>query len=327
VVDLVNTLTAPAPLTLSVVSTLYNSEPCIEQFCTRVSEAARSFGGEYEIILVDDGSPDRSREMAIARSLADPHIRVIELSRNFGHHKAIMTGLAHARGELVFLIDSDLEEDPAWLGSFHDRMQRDGADVVYGVQSRRKGSLVERATGALYYATLNSMLEFPIPRNVITARLMTARYVSQLIRHRDREVCLAALWVMTGFRQVAITVEKKDRGASTYGIGKRLAIVVNAVTSFSNRPLVYIFYLGVFIMVTAAVAGAVLIWFVLFHGVGVGVAGWPSLVISVWFLGGMTIFCLGVIGMYLSKVFMETKDRPYTVIRAYHPEIVDRDHD
>jgi putative glycosyltransferase len=206
-------------------------------------------------------------------------------------------------------------------------MTKTGAQILWECLERENVTHVFGYPGGAILPAYDAMLEFPIPRNVITARLMTARYVSQLIRHRDREVCLAALWVMTGFRQVAITVEKKDRGASTYGIGKRLAIVVNAVTSFSNRPLVYIFYLGVFIMVTAAVAGAVLIWFVLFHGVGVGVAGWPSLVISVWFLGGMTIFCLGVIGMYLSKVFMETKDRPYTVIRAYHPEIVDRDHD
>jgi putative glycosyltransferase len=319
------TALAPPPLRLSVVATLYNSEPYVEQFYQRASEAARSFGGEYEIILVDDGSPDRSREMAIALSRRDAHLRVIELSRNFGHHKAMMTGLAHARGTLVFLIDSDLEEDPAWLGSFYDRMRQEGADVVYGIQSRRKGSLTERLSGALYYATLNSMLEFPLPRNVTTARLMTARYVSQLIRHRDREVCLAALWVMTGFHQIGITVDKKNRGASSYPIGKRLAIVVNAVTSFSNRPLVYIFYLGAFIMVTATLAATLLIWRVLFHGVGV--AGWPSLVVSVWFLGGTTIFCLGVIGMYLSKVFMETKDRPYTVIRAYHPDVVDRGDD
>jgi putative glycosyltransferase len=308
-------------LALSVVSTLYNSELVVQQFYESASEAARSFGGEYEIILVDDGSPDRSRDLAIALARTDAHVRVIELSRNFGHHKAMMTGLAHARGGLVFLIDSDLEEDPAWLASFHDTMRREDTDVVYGVQSRRKGSLTERLSGALYYATLNSMLDFPLPRNVTTARLMTARYVSQLIRHRDREVCLAALWVMTGFKQVAITVEKRNRGASTYGLGKRLAIVVNAVTSFSNRPLVYIFYLGAFIMLTATFAGAILIWRVLFHGVGV--AGWPSLAVSVWFLGGTTIFCLGVIGMYLSKVFVETKERPYTVIRAYYPDAVE----
>jgi putative glycosyltransferase len=130
---------------------------------------------------------------------------------------------------------------------------------------------------------------------------------------------------MTGFKQVPITMEKQDHGGTTYGLGRRLSVLVNAVTSFSNRPLVLIFYLGSFIMLTAAFAGTFLIWRVLRHGVAV--AGWPSLVVSVWFLGGVTIFSLGVIGMYLSKVFTETKDRPYTVVRAYYPDLGEREHD
>jgi len=312
---------------LSIVSTLYNSEQYVDDFCRRAADAARALGDDYEIILVDDGSPDRSRERAIARSRIDLHVRVIELSRNFGHHKAMMTGLTHARGELVWLIDSDLEEDPAWLVLFHETLEREHADVVYGVQARRHGTVFDRIAGSVFYATLNSMLEFPLPRNVMTARLMTARYVSQLIRHRDREVCLAALWVITGFRQVPIAVQKGRRAtAPSYSLAARVAVLVNAITSFSNRPLVYIFYLGCFIMATALAAAAYLVWRVIFHGVGV--AGWPSVIVSVWFLGGTTIFCLGVIGIYLSKVFMETKDRPYTVIRACHPdEAIERVHD
>src|SRR5262249_7665357 len=303
---------------LSIVTTLYKSEPYVEEFHRRMTGAASGLTDDYEIVMVDDGSPDRSLETALRLAATDRRLRVLELSRNFGHHKAIMTGLAHARGDLVFLIDSDLEEDPGWLPMFYASMRGEGADVIYGMQERRSGSLGERLAGALYYATINSMLEFPIPRNVMTVRLMTARYVSQLVRHRDREVCLAALWVMTGFRQIPVPVTKGRRGTSTYSLRKRISVVVNAVTSFSNRPLVYIFYLGAVIMATATLAAAVLVWFVLFHGVGV--AGWPSLVISVWFLGGTTIFCLGVIGMYLSKVFIETKDRPYTVVRARYPD-------
>jgi len=303
---------------LSVVTTLYKSERYIEEFHRRMTAAASELTDDYEIVMVDDGSPDQSLETALRLARRDRRLRIVELSRNFGHHKAIMTGLAHATGDLVFLIDSDLEEDPAWLSMFHATMRSEAADVIYGVQARRQGSLGDRLTGALYYATINSMLEFPIPRNVMTVRLMTARYVSQLVRHRDREICLAALWVMTGFRQIPVSVTKVSRGTSTYSFRKRVSVVVNAVTSFSNRPLVYIFYMGAAIMVTATLAAAILAWLVLFHGYGV--AGWPSLVISVWFLGGTTIFCLGVIGMYLSKIFIETKDRPYTVVRARYPD-------
>jgi putative glycosyltransferase len=316
----------PAPVDLSIVTTLYRSEPFVEEFCRRAMAAAATRGVTFEIILVNDGSPDRSVDNAIALSSANASIRVIDLSRNFGHHKAIMTGLAYARGKRVFLIDSDLEESPEWLSDFWQQMETSGADVVYGVQATRKGGLFERISGAIFYATFNLLLEFPLPRNVVTARLMTDRYVRQLVRHRDREVCLAALWVITGFAQVGLPVVKRERrSAATYGFADRVAVMVNAITSFSSKPLVYVFYLGCLIMTMAAVAGGYLVWRVLFHGVAV--SGWPSLIVSVWFLGGTTIFCLGVIGMYISKVFMETKERPYTVVRASYPATMERLHD
>ena len=302
------------PVKLSIVTTLYKSSPYVREFHRRVSEAAVALTSDYEMIFVNDGSPDDALEIALSLYRADPRVRVIVLSRNFGHHKAIMTGLARARGELVFLIDSDLEEEPAWLGQFHDVLKRTQSDVVYGVQVRRKGGLVERASGALYYMSFNLLLEMPIPRNVVTARLMTRRYVASLVQHRDREINLAALWMSTGFVQVPVAVAKLSRGGTTYTMRRRLSVVINAITSFSNRPLIYIFYLGGTIILTSFVYGTYLVWTTL-HG-GVGIPGWASLIVSIWFLGGVTIFCVGVIGIYLAKVFMETKQRPYTVVRA-----------
>lgn len=315
-----------ATVDLSIVATLYRSEQFVDEFCWRAIAAAMATGQSFEIILVNDGSPDGSAAKAIALSQRDPRIRVVDLSRNFGHHKAIMTGLAYARGERVFLLDSDLEEEPEWLAAFLQQAAATSADVVYGVQESRKGGLVERVTGAIFYGTFNAMLEFPLPRNVVTARLMTRRYVAQLVRHRDRELCLAALWVITGFTQVGLAVKKGIRDSRpAYAFADRVAVMVNAITSFSSKPLVYIFYLGCTIMALAATAAAYLFYRVMFHGVAV--AGWPSLIVSVWFLGGTTIFCLGVIGMYVSKVFMETKDRPYTIVRASYPPDLERVHD
>jgi putative glycosyltransferase len=145
---------------------------------------------------------------------------------------------------------------------------------------------------------------------------MTRRYVASLGQHLERELTLAALWVITGFVQVPVEVNKKSRGASAYTLRHRIAVFVNAVTSFSNRPLVYIFYIGSAIMALSMAYGAVLIWQAS-HG-EVGVPGWASLIVSIWFLGGVMIFCLGVIGVYLSKVFIETKQRPYTIIRELY---------
>jgi len=299
---------------LSIVTTLYESASFVGEFYNRMCAAAMSLTPSFEIIFVNDGSPDDSLERAIELHRRDARVRVIDLSRNFGHHKAIMTGLQHAAGELVFLIDADLEEDPRWLGEFHATLLRTGADVVYGVQKRRKGGLFERATGNLYYAVFNAFLEHPIPRNIVTVRLMSRRYVSQLVRHRDREMCLAGLWVITGFVQVPLVVAKHQRGGHAYRAGQRVSVMVNALTSFSNRPLVFIFYIGSALMLVSTTAAVYMAVRALRHGISV--PGWASLVVSVWFLGGMTIFCIGVIGIYLSKVFMETKDRPYTVVRA-----------
>jgi len=298
---------------LSVVTSLYNSSAFIAEFHARTTESAARLTSDYEIVLVNDGSPDRSLELAIELAERDPHVRVIDLSRNFGHHKALMTGLARARGELVFLIDSDLEEDPAWLAQFHAALTAAGGDVVYGVQAARKGGWFERATGALFYRVFNHLLTHPIPANVITARLMTRRYVRALVRHRDQEICLAGLWQITGFDQRPLVVNKRRGASSSYTLRRRLSAFVNAITSFSNRPLIYIFQIGVAVMLLSIVAGVVLMYESLSGQVGV--PGWASLMVSMWFLGGLTIFCLGVIGIYVAKVFTETKERPYTVVR------------
>jgi putative glycosyltransferase len=299
---------------LSVVTSMYRSAGFLDEFHARTVKAIAAITSSYEIVFVNDGSPDDSLAAALRLRERDPRVRIIDLSRNFGHHKALMTGLAHARGDLVFLIDCDLEEEPEWLLRFHEVMTRTGADVVYGRQAARKGNVIERASGAIFFGLINRMLSTPIPANVVTARLMTRRYVQALVRHRDQEIFLAGLWVITGFDQQAVEVVKGSRGDSSYTIRRRVSVLVSAVTSFSNRPLIYIFYLGTAVMLLSLAAAGVLTVRALNDGIGV--PGYASLMVSVWFLGGLTIFCVGIIGVYLAKVFTEAKDRPYTVVRA-----------
>ena len=301
---------------LSIVTTLYYSAPYVEEFYRRASAAAKQMTSNYELIFVDDGSPDKSLGLALSLYASDPQVRVIELSRNFGHHRAIMTGLEHAKGDLVFLLDSDLEEAPELLQQFYAEMQTTGADVAYGVQHSRRGKLFERMTGDLFYLIFNTLSPFPIPANAITARLMKRQYVRALVQHKDREICLSALYAITGFRQVALKVKKGHKGKTTYGLVRRGSALVDAITSFSNRPLVFIFYVGSAVVTVSAVAGTALILRVLFFGPFL--PGWASLMVSLWFLGGLMIFCIGIVGMYLSRVFSETKERPYTIIRQLH---------
>ena len=297
---------------LSIVATLYNSSRYIEEFCRRAADAARQLAGnEYEIILVNDGSPDDSLNVAIQLSEVDPHLVVVDLSRNFGHHKAMMAGLSYALGEKIFLIDVDLEESPEWLLNFSAQMEQEQSDVVYGVQKSRKGGWFEKLSGEIYYWLLNLMLSMDHPKNITTARLMTKRYVDALLLHKEREIVMSGLWLITGFDQRQQLVDKKSHSRTTYGFLRKLSHLVNIVTSFSNKPLVFIFFVGLSIFIGSLVYTLYLIVNqVFFH---ITVDGWTSIMVSVWFLGGMTILFIGVIGIYLSKIFSETKQRPLTI--------------
>ena len=302
---------------LSIVTTLYRSAPYIDAFHRRASLAASQLAGDsYEIILVNDGSPDDSLDRALCLSGADPRLIIIDLSRNFGHHKAIMTGLTHAKGELVFLIDSDLEEEPEWLTAYANEMQTNDADVVYGVQARRKGNWFERFTGNIFYSAFRGLTGLDLPDNLITARLMTRRYVQALIRHDEREIFLAGLWHITGFRQHPFTVKKHNTSETTYSIRSKIEILINSVTSFSNAPLRLIFYFGAFISLCSSLYLGYLVINWLF--MARPLSGWTSIMASVWLLGGMIISFLGVIGIYVAKIFSETKRRPYTIIRQIY---------
>jgi putative glycosyltransferase len=302
---------------LSIVATLYRSAPYIEEFYRRSSSVARQQAGEdYEIVLVNDGSPDDSLERAVALTEKDPHVVVVDLSRNFGHHKAMMTGLAHAKGQDVFLIDSDLEEEPEWLTGFAQQMNAEQCDVVYGVQARRKGNVFERWSGQWFYRFFRAFTGISLPENVVTARLMTRRYVDALLSHKEREVFMAGLWYITGFRQVPHHVLKHSTSETTYTFRRKMSLLVNSVTSFSNAPLVSIFYIGVSISVLAIfyIAYLLIHWMFLARPL----SGWTSVMASIWLLGGMVISFIGVVGIYLSKIFSETKQRPYTIVRQIY---------
>ncbi len=303
---------------LSIVTTLYNSAPHLREFHARATAAARRLTDDYEIVMVDDGSPDDSLDVARRLVETDPRLRVIELSRNFGHHPAIMAGLEHSRGDLVFLIDSDLEEAPELLEEFHERLERAGADSVYGKQCHRRGGILERISGTAFYHLFNKLSGQPIPANGLTVRLMRRSYVDAVIAHEEREIFLAGLFAVAGFRQEAVEVTKGFKGRSDYDLRRKLAHTLRAVTSFSDRPLQIVAGLGFLLLFVSGVALLAIVWMKLF--LGMKAPGYASLMVSVWFLGGMTIFSVGLVGLYLGRVFVEVKRRPSTVVRSVHEQ-------
>jgi len=302
---------------LSIVSTLYKSTRFIREFHARVSRVAAELAGDdYEILFVNDGCPENSLGVALEVVREDKHVVVVDLSRNFGHHKAMMAGLGEAKGELVFLIDSDLEEEPEQLLNFSQVMKEEACDVVYGVQGSRKGRWFERWSGALFYSIFDRITYIKHPRNLVTMRLMTRRYVDALLRFGEQEMVISCLWVITGFKQCAQIVTKFKRGGTSYSLAARFRHAVNAVTSFSAAPLLLIFYSGLGIFCIALMYSLYLACLRIVSAQPVD--GWTSLIVSVWFLGGLIILFLGVIGVYISKVFMETKRRPLSIIREVY---------
>ncbi len=301
---------------LSIVSTLYRSSPFVAEFHRRVAAAASLLTDDWELVLVNDGSPDDSLDVALGIQREDPRVVIVDLSRNFGHHKALLTGLAHARGELIFLLDSDLEEDPELLATFQDRLAETEADVVYGVQARRKGGKFEQASGAAFYVLFNLLSDHALPHNILTVRLMRRRYVDSLLRYGETELFLGGIMHSIGYHQVAVPVRKHDKRSTTYSLARRIALLVTAVTSFSSKPLEYIFKLGLCITGVSIIYGSTVLWQYLHHGVGI--SGWTSVVLSVWMLGGLNFMFLGVLGIYVAKMFNETKHRPMVIVRQVH---------
>ena len=202
---------------LSIVTTLYLSESYINQFYKRLLNTITNLNiVNYEIIFVDDHSPDNSLNLACEIAKKDNQVRVIELSRNFGHHKAMMTGLKNASGDKIFLIDSDLEEKPEYLKNFISAMNENDSDVVFGVQDKRKGKRFERLTGKIFWKSLKKITGLPFKENQSTIRLMKKSYVDALTLHNEHELFIAGLWLITGFKQDSIYISKSYRNKSTY---------------------------------------------------------------------------------------------------------------
>lgn len=307
---------------LTVVSTLYNSARYLDEFVRRMSAAASAVTDDFEIILVNDGSPDTSIDIALGFHASDPRIKVVDLSRNFGHHKAVMAGLSFSSGRYIFLIDCDLEESPELLSDFYHKLaNQDSVDVYYGVQKKRKGGLVERIGGEFFYRLFNMMSKLKLPKGPLTVRIMTQRYVKALICHTEEELFLAGLFESTGFRQEQITVNKSGRKTTSYSFWKRLRLMVAGITSFSSFPLYISFYVGNVISLAALSYAAYLAIRKIFSP-GMIIEGWTSLMISVWFLGGVILISCGMIGLYLSRVYHEVKRRPNFIVRqdyGFHP--------
>lgn len=297
---------------------MYRSRPYLETFLAECLTVLQRLGcDDFEIVLVNDGSPDDSLAYALSRRADLPQLVVVDLSRNFGHHCAMHAGLRVARGRQVFLIDCDLEVPPAVMAEMEAKRQASGADLVYGYQEARKGGWFEQFSGSIFWRGFNLLSEVKVPENVLTERVMTRRFVDALLSLGDHNLFLGGMMSWTGYLQLGLPVAKKQRdGQSTYTLLKRLQLMVNAVSSFSSRPLLWLFNAGMVIMAASLAYSTYLVVRKLVFGDAL--LGFTSLMTMMAMSLGITTTGIGLVGIYLGKVFNQVQNRPPYIIRDIH---------
>jgi putative glycosyltransferase len=303
---------------LSIVTTSFQSSSTIGSFIERIHTAANKLPVSYELIIVEDGSTDDSKNRIIQLLPAYKNMKLIELSRNFGHHQAILMGLEQARGKHVFLIDSDLEEAPELLTSFYGEILESNVDVVYGVSNKYGTDKSAQFLSNTFWTFFRRYTKLKIPKGICTVRIMTQEYVKSLLLHKEVNVFLAGLWEVTGFIQKPFEVTRVYKGTTNYTFGKRLDLALTSLISFSGRPLRLIALSGASIVLFAT-----LMLFVLLGRhfiVGDSPQGWLSVITVIILVGGVQILSIGMVAIYVASILEEVKARPRAIIANIWPK-------
>jgi dolichol-phosphate mannosyltransferase len=298
---------------LSVVAPVYDEEALVEEFYTRVCSALD--GLRFELVLVDDGSADRTPEILESLAENDPRVRVVYLSRNFGHQTALTAGLDHARGDAVVMLDADLQDPPELIQTMLDHW-RGGCDVVYAVREQRQGeSRFKLGTARWFYRLFDKLAQVELQHNSGDFRLLDRRALDALLSMRERNRFLRGMTVWVGYRQAAVPYRRDPRyaGETKYTVGKMLRFSLDAISSFSHRPLQLATLLGFLISTLAFIAIPVV---VVLRILGSYLPGFSALTIVVLLLGGIELIAIGIIGEYVGRIYDEVKGRPLYVVRA-----------
>ena len=298
---------------LSVVAPVYNEQELLEAFYTRVCSALELL--RFELVLVDDGSSDGTPELLDRLAANDPRVRVVYLSRNFGHQTALTAGLDHARGDAVVMLDADLQDPPELIPTMLEHW-RAGCDVVYAVRELREGeSRFKLSTARWFYKLFGKLAQVELEPNSGDFRLLDRRALDALLSMRERSRFLRGMTVWVGYRQAAVPYRRDSRtaGETKYTLAKMLRFSLDAISSFSHRPLQLATLLGFIISTVAFIAIPVVI---ALRITGSYLPGFGSITIAVLLLGGIQLISIGIIGEYVGRIYDEVKGRPLYLVRA-----------
>jgi glycosyltransferase involved in cell wall biosynthesis len=303
---------------LSVVAPMYNEEENIDYFFETLLPVLNRLEMTYEIICVDDGSTDGTWKKLLACHQAEPRIKILSFSRNFGKEVALTAGLNHAGGAAIVPIDADLQDPPEMIGQLLEKW-REGYDVVYAVRRHRFGEgPVKRGTANLFYRVINLLSDTPIPRDTGDFRLFDRRVVEVLNRIPERTRFMKGLFAWVGFKQVGILYDRQPRyqGETKWNYWRLWNFALDAITLFSTAPLRLWSYVGTIISFLSFLYGGFLIVRTLVYGRDF--PGYASIMVAILFLGGLQLISLGVIGEYLGRVYAEAKRRPLYIVKEAH---------
>jgi len=303
----------PAPR-ISVVSPVYCCANCLRELCARLGETLSAIGETYEIVLVDDASPDNAWRVIRDLCAASPRIKAVSLSRNFGQHYAIAAGLEHVSGEWVVVLDCDLQDRPEEIAALYAKA-REGFDIVFAEREKRRDSWFKRTTSRVFIALLNWLSGANYDYRTANFGIYARAVIDAVRSMGDRSRFFPVLVRWTGFRATSVPVchDARTEGKSSYSLRKRLRLALDIVLSSSDKPLRLVALLGLIISIVAiGMTGYSLVRYL--HG-DVTVAGYTSLIASMWLLAGVILFCMGIIGLYVGRVFESVKFRPAFVVR------------
>ncbi len=301
-----------SPTLLSVVAPVYNEQELVERFVRRACAAVADY--TFELVLVNDGSTDDTPALLDRMAAEDPRVRVIHLSRNFGHQAALTAGLEHAVGDVVAMIDADLQDPPELIPTMVARWEA-GSDVVYAVRRAREGETAFKlATASWFYKLFDKLAQVDLEPNSGDFRLLDRRALDALLTMTERSRFLRGMTVWVGFTQTAVSYERDPRhaGETKYTLRKMLRFSLDAIASFSHVPLQLATYVGLLSAGLAFVAIPVVLGL---HFAGSYLPGFGSLTIAILLLGGIQLIALGVIGEYVGRIYDEVKHRPLYIVR------------
>ena len=300
---------------ISIVVPVFNEESNLTVLYERLVKTLSSITNDYEIIFVNDGSKDNSLEIIKNLALQFPQIKYIDFSKNFGHQLAVFAGLEKAKAEKIVIIDADLQDPPELIIDLNSKMQ-EGFEVVYAQREQRVGeSWHKKMTANLFYRFINRLSDVPIPLDTGDYRMITKKIKDIIISMPEHNKFLRGQIAWTGFNQTSVLYKRDERfsGSTNYSYSKMFAFAFDGITAFSNLPLRLATYLG-FVVSLVSFVFILYTLYQKYFKLDV-VQGWSSLMVSVLFIGGVQLICLGIIGEYLGRIMDNVKQRPLYIIR------------